>query len=151
MIAPANNGSEAIEKLPKGKNDVPTNAARSFRLSGITSSQLDDLAAFWGESITAALGRAIDREWGRTICAPPTPVAPPATVQLWQHRSAGEQYIVSVQAGQVVGAVGPIYYADRDAQLLAAHTADWEWDAELADDIDSKASDYRVMWPYVSG
>jgi len=50
---------------------MPTNAARSFRLAGVTSSQLDDLAAFWGESATAALGRAIDREWNRVIYAGP--------------------------------------------------------------------------------
>ncbi len=126
-------------------------AARSFRLAGVTSSQLDDLARFWGEPATAALGRAIDRVWTATIYAGPTPAAPEATVQLWQHRTAGEQYIVTVQAGQVVGAVGPIYQPDRDAQILAAHTADWKWDTELADDIDSKSDEYRVMWPYVSG
>ena len=54
---------------------MATNAARSFRLSGVTSSQLDDLAAFWGESATAALGRAIDREWNRVIYA--GPIMPP--------------------------------------------------------------------------
>ena len=54
---------------------MATNAARSFRLAGVTSSQLDDLAAFWGESTTAALGRAIDREWNRTIYA--GPIMPP--------------------------------------------------------------------------
>ena len=54
---------------------MPINASRSFRLSGITSSQLDDLAAFWGESATSALGRAIDREWSRVIYA--GPIMPP--------------------------------------------------------------------------
>ena len=54
---------------------MATNAARSFRLAGVTSSQLDDLAAFWGESATAALGRAIDREWNRVIYA--GPIMPP--------------------------------------------------------------------------
>ena len=54
---------------------MPTNAARSFRLAGVTSSQLDDLAAFWGESTTAALGRAIDRVWTATIYA--GPIMPP--------------------------------------------------------------------------
>ena len=58
---------------------MATNAARSFRLAGVTSSQLDDLAAFWGESATAALGRAIDREWNRVIYA--GPIMPPVVEQ----------------------------------------------------------------------
>jgi hypothetical protein len=123
--------------------------ARSFRLSDLAERQLDALAAQWGTSITETLTLAIDRTWRAESFAGDASAA--ATVQCWQHRTSGEQYIVSVQHGQCVGAVGPISQPDRDTQILAAHTPDWECDPELADDIAADTDAYRVVWPYVSG
>lgn len=127
---------------------MPTKNARTFRLSSLTERQLDALSAQWGTSLTETLTLIIDRAWQHdAAAAEPTPAA---AIQLWQHRTAGEQYVVCVDAGHVVGAVGPIYQPERDAQLLAAHTRDWEWDAELADDIANRDDEYRCVWPYES-
>ncbi len=113
------------------------------------TSQIEALKGQGYGTTTDIIRMAIDRMWMTETFAH-EPAAPAPAVQLWQHRTAGEQYIVSVQHGQCVGAVGPIYQPERDAQVLAAHTADWEWDAELADDIADRSEDYRVVWPYES-
>lgn len=125
---------------------MPTKNARAFRLSDLAERQLADLAQRWGASLTETLTLVIDRAWQHEAAAP----TPATAIQLWQHRTAGEQYIVCVEGGHVVGAVGPIYQPERDAQLLAAHTRDWEWDAELADDIAERDEEYRCVWPYES-
>ncbi len=108
---------------------MPTNAARSFRLAGVTSSQLDDLAAFWGESATAALGRAIDRVWTATIYAgpvmPPTQApAKPMTIHLIEN-NAGHLFIGGERGPwwRTVGTRGEFSY---DATAIAnGDTADW--------------------------
>lgn len=120
----------------------------SVQLTEATERQVDALKAQGYGTLTDIIRIAIDRMWtSEYFAAEPTPA--PA-IQLWQHRTAGEQYIVCIDGGHVTGAVGPIYQPERDAQLLAAHTQDWEWDAELADDIAEHDDEYRCVWPYVS-
>lgn len=121
----------------------------SIQLTEATERQLDALKAQGYGTTTDIIRLAIDRMWTAESFAH-EPAAPEHPVQLWQHRTAGEQYIISVQHGQCVGAVGPIYQPDRDMLLLAAIAKNWEWDAELADDIAERADDYRVVWPYES-
>lgn len=122
----------------------------SFQMSEATARQIETLKTQGYGTTTDIIRIAIDRMWmAESFAHEPAALAP--AIQLWQHRTAGEQYIVSVQHGQCVGAVGPIYQPDRDAQILAAHTPEWEWDAELADDIAECTEEYRVVWPYVSG
>lgn len=122
----------------------------SVQLTEATERQVEALKAQGYGTTTDIIRIAIDRMWTVESFAH-EPAAPAPSIQLWQHRTAGEQYIVTMQHGQVVGAVGPIYQPDRDAQILAAHTPDWEWDAELADDIAERTDEYRVVWPFVSG
>lgn len=121
----------------------------SIQLTEATERQLDALKAQGYGTTTDIIRLAIDRMWTAESFAH-EPSAPAPAVQLWQHRTAGEQYIVAVQHGQCVGAVGPIYQPDRDTLLLAAIAGDWKCDAELADDIAERADDYRVVWPYES-
>jgi hypothetical protein len=121
----------------------------SIQLTEATERQLDALKTQGYGTTTDIIRMAIDRMWMRESFAGEHSAT--VTVQCWQHRTAGEQYIVSIQHGVCVGAVGPIYQPDRDAQILAAHTNDWEWDPELADDLATDTDAYRVVWPYVSG
>lgn len=118
----------------------------SIQLTEATQRQVEALKAQGYGSLTEIIRIAIDRMWMAESFAGDHDAA--TTVQCWQHRTAGEQYIVAVQHGQVVGAVGPIYQPDRDAQILAAHTSDWEWNAELADALADDTDAYRVVWPY---
>ncbi len=65
------------------------------------------------------------------------------TVQVWQHRTAGERYIVKCnRAGAVLAAVGPVYYADIEEMLA---TENWTNEPELADDLNARADEYRAL------
>ena len=121
----------------------------SIQLTEATERQLDALKLQGYGTTTDIIRMAIDRMWMRESFAGDASVA--ATVQVWQHRTAGERYVVGMQHGQVVGAVGPINQLNQDVLVLSAHTSDWEWDPELADDITADTDAYRVVWPYESG
>lgn len=120
----------------------------SVQLTEATERQIDALKALGYGSTTDIIRLAIDRMHRDETRSDDTRI--PTGVQVWQHRTAGERYIVLVGRGGVEGAVGPIVRSEQDSLVTAATGSDWEWDAELADDIDAKADDYRVVWPYES-
>ncbi len=73
----------------------------------------------------------------------PTTANTVADVAVWQHVTAGERYIVELDdAGRVLAAVGPVYHA-HIADML--ETGDWTPTAELADELNDHADDYRQL------
>lgn len=74
--------------------------------------------------------------------------------QIWQHRVAGEKYVVALDsAGTVTDAAGPLYHVDVDA-IMSSDPALWpdvDGDAELAAALADDGDSYRVVWPFTSG
>lgn len=79
--------------------------------------------------------------------------------QIWQHRTAGEQYVVAVEDdGTVSAAEGPLArtYVEQLTDGMDNGEDCWipddaEAAAGLAADINTKTDDYRIVWPYISG
>ena len=69
-------------------------------------------------------------------------------VELWQHRTAGERYVVLVEGGVCVDACGPLNQADVD--YIIGGGEDINWDALLSDDIAEHDEEYRRFWPEAS-
>lgn len=66
-------------------------------------------------------------------------------VELWQHRTAGERYVVLVEGGFCVGASGPLTQAE--VEEIMAGSEDVDWQGELSDHISDHDEDYRRIWP----
>lgn len=114
----------------------------SVQITEATERQLEALKLQGYGSTTDIIRVAIDRMW-RHECID---LAPKPSVQIWQHSTAGERYIVLCSSG-VVGAYGPIVHSEQDALLAKTLMPSWQWDAELADWIDDHEDEYRVVWP----
>jgi hypothetical protein len=72
---------------------------------------------------------------------------PPLTkrVELWQHRTAGERYVVLVEGGFCVDASGPLTQAEVEEVMAGSEDVDWQ--GELSDDISDHDDEYRRIWP----
>jgi hypothetical protein len=118
----------------------------SVQLTDATKRQVEALKLAGFGSLTDIIRIAIDR-MHRDECPPVK-----RRIEVWQHRTAGEQYAVLTELGRPIAANGPLYY--KDAEKIMAGDDDIDWSDELADAIneeDEQADDaqgaYRRVWP----
>lgn len=66
-----------------------------------------------------------------------------ATNQVWQHRTNGEQYVVTVDdEGNAIAASGALHHSEIKRELLG----EYETEAAYAEDFQGeRASEYRVL------
>jgi len=60
--------------------------------------------------------------------------------QYWAHKKTGETWAVQIKGGRVVGACGPLYYAERPSDMTwfeySTEDVDWINSEEFQLDVD---------------
>jgi hypothetical protein len=62
-------------------------------------------------------------------------------VQIWQHRTSGERYIVAIEAGMVIEAAGPLHHSEFTDLLYHGFNDD----PEVTYDLNSNPDDYILL------
>ena len=61
--------------------------------------------------------------------------------QLWQDKTSGERYVVTVnESGKVIDATGPLHHSEIDRAM----GGDFDSSPELVEDLNTYADNYRV-------
>lgn len=80
-------------------------------------------------------------EYLRSRIEPTTEGHDPDGPHIWRHNKSGERFVVTVKAGHVTDAVGPLYYSEIEDCLQNGFNSD----AELVEDIDADQDSYALV------